>query len=663
MTSLSGNTIDERYELLSQIGCGGMGAVYKAIQHPFDREVAIKMLPAELPDEPEARARFEREALAISALKHKNIVMFYGYGVYRGAPYMVMEYINGSSLQQLLSKNEALKPKFAVRIAEQVAEALSCAHANGLVHRDLKPSNVMVVGDEQSFTVKIIDFGLARLLPSFGKELQKLTEAGSAIGSVLYMSPEQCIGDPSDARSDIYSLGCILHHCLTGVPPFAGDHSVVVMQQHVSEPLPRMNELVPGTHPDLQAIVDHATEKDPNERYQTAEEMLKDIRAFLTDATLVISTRIKGSGKSNPKLPPAMRPPRKLPRWPALAGAALITSLCAGSLWYVSSQQHEQLVARGKIENPMLLFREAEEAMTAYQQPKGLELFQRVIQADRQTQMLSGDRRLQSYLSLSRLYFDAADYPAARATVLEGFKCAVRDNLSNSPKCVALGCVFVGACDRQYKGEEGTAFMYSTLKFAKTRHDSTWGTWLFLLAQRLDSTIPHHDTEAIKLLTDNLAEVPHPKNRMQSYVLLGSMLARKHKLAEADVAFEQAHEIYDKNRFTDVEGLRWIGMCNIFQGHLKEARSLLEPLAARPDAGAGIWPSLAICLGADGDTAKAQKLFDDTLKFSHNADRTAESGFRSSVRTSALYLTEWLRARHREDEAARFAKYAALPEQ
>lgn len=275
----AGVLIDGRYEITGTLGSGGFGTVYKANHLQLERVVALKMLQPELAEGPDAAARFEREAQALEALKHRNLVLFYGYGVWRTAPYIVMEYVQGTSLQELLEeKRVSLAECF--ELLQQVCDALICAHSNGIVHRDLKPANVMVLkSNEGPDHVKLIDFGLAKVLPSSGTKAQELTEVGYAVGSVFFMSPEQCVGAKVDSRSDIYSLGCILHACAAGAPPFSGEHSVLLMQKHVCEPPQSLEQCCPGQifpH-GLQNVINKALAKDPEERYQTVEDFKHDL--------------------------------------------------------------------------------------------------------------------------------------------------------------------------------------------------------------------------------------------------------------------------------------------------------------------------------------------------------------------------------------------------
>lgn len=270
--------IDDRFEVISPLGEGGMGTVFLCRQLGIERLVAVKLIrhDAENFDDRDARARFEREMHVLRELRHKSIVSVYGYGFHNGDPYMVEEYVKGRSLASMLYSNQALEPAFVLEITARICEALSHAHQCGVIHRDLKPSNIIIA---ENGDVKLIDFGLAKVLPNSSVKDQQLTEVGTAIGSVLYMSPEQCSGNPAGARSDIYGLGCVVFHCLTGVAPFSGENSVAVMYQHVRSPFLRLKDVISDVVHlnDLQALLDKATAKEPETRYQSAADMLADV--------------------------------------------------------------------------------------------------------------------------------------------------------------------------------------------------------------------------------------------------------------------------------------------------------------------------------------------------------------------------------------------------
>lgn len=276
--------IDEKYEIVGTLGAGGFGAVYAANQLQLDRKVAVKTLNTTLLLEADGLARFEREAKAIGSLKHKNIVAIYGYGTFEQAPYMVMEFIEGTSIDRELRSAGKFEPMRALRLLRQILEGLSSAHAAGLIHRDLKPSNIMIAHDpDGKEVVKLIDFGLAKLMPGYGIPGQKLTETGYTIGTCHYMAPEQAIGAPVDGRSDIYAAGCILYEMLTARPPFNADDNIAIMNQHLNSQPKAVTAELSAHYPRsaISAFVQNCMAKDPSQRYQNCSEALADIDAIL----------------------------------------------------------------------------------------------------------------------------------------------------------------------------------------------------------------------------------------------------------------------------------------------------------------------------------------------------------------------------------------------
>ncbi len=319
--------VDNRYRIQSVLGTGAFGTVYQAWQVQFDRVVALKTLNTTVLDEADGLARFEREARAISAIKHKNTIAFYGFGVWDHTPYMVMEFVEGISLESVLQEEGHLEPEHAVAIAKQVCQALQCAHAHGIVHRDLKPSNVMIVrspGLPES--IKIIDFGLAKLMPGYGIPAQRLTEAGVAVGTCHYMSPEQCIGGATvDHRTDIYSLGCILYEMLVGKMPFAGSENVAVMFQHVKDEPPRLPEGGTDSRMQaLQAILDNSMAKELNKRYFSAQQMDEDLAAIASGNYGTLAAAGRSSKRSLVKKALMSIGANK----PLLTGLTLASSIC-----------------------------------------------------------------------------------------------------------------------------------------------------------------------------------------------------------------------------------------------------------------------------------------------------------------------------------------------
>lgn len=264
---LIGSLIAERLEILSLIGAGGMSTVYRAKHLLLDRIVAVKVMQVGKVDDHAVR-RFQQEAKAATALNHPNIATVREFGMAEsGDPYLVMDYIEGTSLSDLIKQDGALSVERTKAIMTQVCAGLQHAHSLGIVHRDLKPANVMLLKDATgSETAKIVDFGIAKILQSDGKS--ELTKAGEIFGTPLYMSPEQGLGKTVDARSDIYSLGCMMYECLSGKPPFSAETALETLLQHTTEAPPLLKN-----GGDVAHVIYRCLEKKPENRYESAEEL------------------------------------------------------------------------------------------------------------------------------------------------------------------------------------------------------------------------------------------------------------------------------------------------------------------------------------------------------------------------------------------------------
>lgn len=270
-----GKTYGGRYEVIEKVGQGGMAEVYRARDDLLGREVAVKVLAERLSTDRSFVERFRREAQAAANLSHPNIVSLYDFGNDEAAYFIVMELIDGRGLEVVISDDGPLLAERAAEIAADVARALDRAHTAGLVHRDIKPSNIMITSYGQT---KVTDFGIARAL---GDGEQTMTQTGMVIGTASYLSPEQAQGNPVDARSDVYALGCVLYEMLTGRPPFQGDTPLSIAYKHVRED-PEKPSLVNPDVPDaLDAITMKALAKNPDNRYQTAREMQEDLQRFV----------------------------------------------------------------------------------------------------------------------------------------------------------------------------------------------------------------------------------------------------------------------------------------------------------------------------------------------------------------------------------------------
>ncbi len=276
-----GTIIDDKYQIIEAIGEGGAGSVFKALEVGLDRVVALKLLHHTHVGDRESQERFKREGKILSALDHPNILLFYKFGMWNNEfPYISMEYLQGESLHEVLRRDQRISGVRCIIIAEQICDAMQYAHDRNVVHRDLKPTNIVLLEKPRADFVKIVDFGLARVLAGEDRSTQHLTKTGSLVGSIYYMSPEQCMGKVADARSDIYSAGCILYEALTGQPPLVADNPIGLMHLHVNvAPLP-LQDLVPrdiDIPEGLASIVMRALAKDPSHRYQSMDEMRKDL--------------------------------------------------------------------------------------------------------------------------------------------------------------------------------------------------------------------------------------------------------------------------------------------------------------------------------------------------------------------------------------------------
>jgi len=267
--------LGERYEIGGVLGRGGMAEVHRGRDLRLGREVAVKVLRSDLARDPSFQVRFRREAQAAASLNHPAIVAVYDTGEDRtttgATPYIVMEYVEGETLRDVIRREGHLSPERAMSLAADICGALDFSHRNGIVHRDVKPGNVMITPQG---TVKVMDFGIARAVSD---SAATMTSTAAVIGTAQYLSPEQARGDSVDARSDVYSMGCLLYELVTGAPPFMGDSPVAVAYQHVREDPRLPSSINPNVPPALDAILLKAMSKNPANRYQSAAEMRNDL--------------------------------------------------------------------------------------------------------------------------------------------------------------------------------------------------------------------------------------------------------------------------------------------------------------------------------------------------------------------------------------------------
>lgn len=272
---MKGQKISDRYQIIKSIGEGGMANVYLAYDTILDRNVAVKVLRGDLSNDEKFVRRFQREALAASSLTHPNIVEVYDVGEDNGEYYIVMEYIEGKHLKNLLKKRGKLTLSEAVDIMLQITDGMAAAHDSYIIHRDIKPQNIMIL---ENGLVKITDFGIAMAMNA-----TQLTQTNSVMGSVHYLPPEQASGQGSTLQSDIYSMGIVMYELLTGELPFKGDNAVEIALKHLKEPIPDIREKIPNVPNSIYNIIKRATAKNPKNRYNDAREMHEDLLTCLDD--------------------------------------------------------------------------------------------------------------------------------------------------------------------------------------------------------------------------------------------------------------------------------------------------------------------------------------------------------------------------------------------
>ena len=353
---MTGQVFGDRYQVGDTLGFGGMSEVHRGRDLRLGRDVAIKVLRADLARDPSFQARFRREAQNAASLNHPAIVAVYDTGETQGetgpVPYIVMEYVDGETLRDLLRREGPLQPKRAMEIVADICAALDFSHRHGIVHRDIKPANVMLT---RGGAVKVMDFGIARAVAD-GQAT--MTATAAVIGTAQYLSPEQARGEAVDARSDVYATGCVLYELLTGSPPFTGDSPVAVAYQHVREEPKAPSSVKPGLPQEMDAIVLKALNKNPLNRYQTAAEMRADlVRALsgqMVQAPKIMTaeerTQIIGGMPSQvpPAGPPILAPPRAAMRddwdepeessrakriWGYVGIGVICAALLAGAIW------------------------------------------------------------------------------------------------------------------------------------------------------------------------------------------------------------------------------------------------------------------------------------------------------------------------------------------
>jgi len=343
---LVGQTLDGRYRVLSRIARGGMATVYEATDSRLDRTVAIKVMHPGLAEDSAFVERFRREARAAARLSHPNVVAVHDQGETSGLPYLVMEYVSGQTLRDVLRDHGPLTPEQALTIIEPVLDALAAAHDAGFIHRDIKPENILISHDGR---IKVADFGLARAVTTMS------ATQGVLIGTVAYLSPEHVERGEADARSDVYGAGICLFEMLTGSVPYSAENPLTVAYQHVHGDVPAPSSVVAHIPPAVDTVVMDATRRNPDDRYPDCRAFASEVRQLRStlppplpfsfpqpsqaadQATLVVSNSADADGSSGGTVPVPRRKARR--RWPWIIGLLLLLGAIAGAAfggWYLS---------------------------------------------------------------------------------------------------------------------------------------------------------------------------------------------------------------------------------------------------------------------------------------------------------------------------------------
>jgi beta-lactam-binding protein with PASTA domain/tRNA A-37 threonylcarbamoyl transferase component Bud32 len=313
-----GQTLGGRYELLARVGGGGMALVYKARDNLLNRIVAVKVLRQQFMHDEDFVRRFRREAQAAASLSHPNIVSIYDVGQEEDTHYIIMEFVDGANLNEIIRERAPLQMEEAVRIASQICDALDHAHLNQIIHRDIKPHNIMIGNNGR---VKVTDFGIARAVTS-----STITQTGSVVGSVHYFSPEHAKGVPTGEKSDLYSLGIVLYQMLTGRLPFLGESPISVALKHLQDPFEQPRKVNPHIPQSVENIILRAMRKNPQERYRSAQQMQADLETCLQPQRLneppIVFSSDEDEESDRTRVIPAIRPDmRNTIEAPAIKGA------------------------------------------------------------------------------------------------------------------------------------------------------------------------------------------------------------------------------------------------------------------------------------------------------------------------------------------------------
>jgi tRNA A-37 threonylcarbamoyl transferase component Bud32 len=329
-----GEVLSDRYEVEELVGTGGMSSVFRAHDRLLDRKVALKVLHQQYSDDDDYVERFRREARAVAALSHPNIVTVIDRGEHEGRQFIVFEYIHGENLKALIERRGPAPVTTALELAMQIARGLSFAHQQGLIHRDVKPQNILLNGDGQA---KVTDFGIARSLDV----QQGMTQTGTVLGTSDYIAPEQAQGQRVDEHTDVYSLGVVLYEMLTNEVPFPGENFVAVAMRHINEAPPSIRDKRPDVSPRLEAAVQRAMAKRPEDRFQTMADFCRELEADLAESqgATVVAPAVSGRKRAPRRQGGAPRRQGANP-WPIVLALLAVIAIGAVVAYLLINHNH-----------------------------------------------------------------------------------------------------------------------------------------------------------------------------------------------------------------------------------------------------------------------------------------------------------------------------------
>lgn len=598
MDALVGTILAKRYELKSFIGQGGMSVVYKATDKQLGKTVAVKLLLPHLVNDPITYQRFQLEARAASSLTHTNIVTIYDFGAgENNEPYIVMDYLDGTPLNDAIKMLRGLALERSVAIFVQIADALQCAHSNNVLHRDLKPSNVLLIHQGPALDiVKLVDFGIAKLIPQDGGESLHLTKTGEVFGSPFYMSPEQCRGEKVDARSDIYSMGCLMYEVIAGKPPIVGANLMETLYRQLSEVPPSFSISCPDSKvPErLEAIVFKALHKDPAMRHQTMDELAADLHEFLNqmDAGWITNAKLKLE-LLRLKVAPFVGRERKL-LWIA-AAAVVVSGLVfaqylsiyfkdthepppgAASAWSISERPPDERsdYARGLalLTRDLRTFKsegetspryvEGEQILARYYEGNGhyreaLPLRKHVYESLKSNESESSGDTLEAQLNYARVIAKTGDWDNSIAVYKELY-----ERLAKDPDVIDENRMGKTENTRHAMFNEICESLANAL-YASGRYAEAASNYEKLLS------------EFKKYKETKNANTPR---RASILCRLGDCYRLTNRFSKAEKAYEEALKIWsDDNQDTArlIATTRLLGFVHFQQGHYKRARDLYE---------------------------------------------------------------------------------------